>query len=225
MTTYAELQDKVSRALQDPDNNTFDAPAIRDMISSAWADISRVAPQRFQEDVTPTANTLEYQLRADVFPVPNDDIEPMSVEVWDGAVMPPKAVHHVAPQSAHPTGLSYSQAGWRFWGGMLYLPNRVADFIDPDYHFIRVWGYSPWQDMDDDADVVPFGKVHEEALVIRCHIEALRRLIGNRTLFTQWQTRSNNTDISIAGLMNEKSQAEEEWRRLSRSIQVLREAP
>lgn len=225
MTTYLELQDKVARALQDPDNATFDVEAIKDMIASSYADIGRIAPQRFTEEITPVADTLEYQVRTAVFTNPNDDIELMSVEVWDGTTTPATPWRQVEPQSSHATGLSYSQAGWRMWGGMLMLPNRVVDYIDPDVHFIKVWGYSPWEDLVTDDDVVPFGRVHEEALVIRCHIEALRRLLGNRVLFTQWQTRSNNTDITPGALMNEKTQAEQEWRTLARAIQVLREAP
>lgn len=225
MTTYAELIDKVSRALQDPDNQTFDEQTVKDMIASAWADISRVAPRRFQEDIQPVADTLEYQVLSVDFPDPNDDIEVMSVELWDTSTTPHSAFRHVTPQSAHPTGLSYSQAGWRVWAGILYLPNRVVDLIDPLTHLIRIWGYSPWPVLVADDDVVPFGQVHEEALIIRCWIEALRRLVNNRSLFTQWQTRSNATDVTTAALMNEMNMAREEWRQLARSIQVLREAP
>lgn len=225
MTTYAELIDKVSRTLQDPDLQTFPEQTVKDMIASAWADLSRVAPRRFQEDIQPVEDTLVYQVLADDFPDPNDDIEVMSVELWDTSTTPNTAFRHVTPQSAHPTGLSYSQAGWRFWGGMIYLPNRVVDLIDVTNHLIRLWGYSPWPVLVADDDVVPFGQVHEEALVIRSWMEALRRLINNRSLFTQWQTRSNNTDVTPAALMNELNLAREEWRQLARSIQVLREAP
>lgn len=223
MTTYAELQSKVSSALQDPDNATFDTQAIKDMIAAAWADISDAAPRRFIEDIVPLDDTLSYQVLADDFPTPNDDIQIMSVEVWDGTSTPPRALRFVEPQSTHPTGLAYSQAGWRFWGGELMLPNRVVDFVLPDSYFIRVMGYSPWPECVEEDDVVPFGRIHEEALVIRCHIEAMRRLIGNRILFTQWQTRANASDITPAFLMNEKVQAESEWRRLMLRIAVPRE--
>lgn len=209
----------------DPDNATFDVPSIKNMIATAWADISRVSPRRFQEDIDPVADTAEYQVLADDFTDPNDDIELMSVELWDDTTTPRSPYRHIAPQSSHPTGLAYSQAGWRFWGGMLYLPNDIVDLITVDTHVIRLWGYSPWPELVEDDDVVAFTRVKEEALIIRTHIEALRRLIGNRVLFTQWQTRSNNTDVTPAYLMNEKAQAEEEWRRLSRTIAVTREAP
>jgi hypothetical protein len=211
--------------LQDPDNATFDTTAVQRMIAMAWADIDDIAPRRFQEDITPVADTLVYQVLEADFPDPNDYIELMSVELWDGTTTPPTALHQVQPQSAHPTGLTYSQAGWRFWGGMLYLPNRVVDMIEPTTDIIRLWGYAPYPFPTDDNDVIPFGNVHEQALIIRCWQEAIRRLLGNRTLFTQWQTRSNNTDVTPAFLRAEKSQSEEEWRRLSRRIAVLRERP
>ena len=225
MTTYLELQDAVSAALQDPDNLTFDPPAIKAMIASAWADLSDMAPRRFQEDIDPIADTTEYPILADDFPLGSDDITLMSVEIWDASEVPATAYRQVQPASAHPMGLSYSQAGWRFWGGTLYIPDRVMDLISVDDHIIRVWGYAPWPTLTLDADVVPFGQIHEQALIIRCQIEAYRRLINNRVLFTQWQTRTNNTDVSPAFLMNEKAEASEEWRRRLRSIAVIREQP
>jgi hypothetical protein len=224
-TTYSQLQTKVSRALRDESNLTFGTDVVKDMIQAAWAEIDRIAPQRFQEDITPVADTLTYTLRDADFDYAVDEIEVYRVEVWDATSSPHQPFRFVDPASAHPTGLSYSQAGWVVWGGILELPNRVVDLIDPDAHVIRVWGYSPWPPVSGDSDVIPFGKEREEALVLYCYIEALRRLIGNRTLFTQWQVQSNNADVSPASLMNDLSLAQEEWRRKQRAIFVLRETP
>lgn len=225
MTTYAELRVKVADALQDPDNETFEVTSIDAMIEAGWADLSDYAPRRFQEDITPIADALSYQPLADDFPVPNDDIDLLTVEIWDGSVTPPNPLRHVAPASKHPTGLSYSEAGWRFWGGLLYVPTWVPDYINVTDHLIRIWGYSPWPLNTEDDDVIPFGQVHEQAIIIRCQIEAWRRLINNRALFTQWQTRSNNTDVTPGFLMSEKERANEEWRRLIRRIAKPRERP
>jgi hypothetical protein len=57
-----------------------------------------------------------------------------------------------------------------------------------------------------------------------CAIEGLRRLISNRTLFAQWQTRSNNTDVTPAALANDLNIALADWARKYRQIFVLREA-
>lgn len=309
-TTYGELQTKVSRVLQDPSNVTFVVQTVKDMISAAWAEIGRIAPEHFQEDITPIADTQAYQLRktgttqalttpfgaastnlltstahgltagvtirftaltggtglvvglpyyviatgltTDAFrlaPVlsgtqvdfttditagefvrigyddPLDEIEVQRVEVWNTSAVPRRAWRHIAPQANHPLGLSYSQAGWYVWGGVLELPDRVMDMIDPAVHQLRVWGYSPWRPVTSDSDIVPFGREREEALVLYCHIEALRRLINNRALFTQWQTRSGNSNVTPAALMNDLSLAQAEWQRRARQIFVIREAP
>lgn len=225
-TTYLELQGKVSDAIQDPDNETFTVPTVKAMIDAAWAEISRIAPWRFQEDIDPLANTTAYQLLVASFPGGAvDEVEVQKVELWDTSGSRSKAWRFIEPMSAHPTGLSYSQAGWFVWGGILNLPDRAVDLIDITKHLIRVWGYSPWPAVSADGDVVPFGQDREQSLILYCYIEALRRLTGNRVLFTQWQTRSNNTDVSMSSLMSDLNSALEEWRRRSRAIFVVREAP
>lgn len=223
MTTYGDLQDKVARAIQDPDYETFEAQTIKDVIQSAWQDLSRIAPQRFTEDLTPIADTLTYQLRADDFPTPQDNIELVRVEIWDTDVTPNIALRWVPPRGAHPGGLTYSQGGWEVWGGILRIPNNYVSGIDVDTQSIRVWGYAPWVAPVEDEDTIAINAELEEALVIACNVGLLRRLTSNRALFTSWQTRSNNTDVSMASLMNDLAQAQEEWRRLRREIQVARE--
>ena len=53
MTTYADLRSAVSRDLRDPDNQTFEDPIVKDLVNAALAQIGRIAPKRFQEDITP----------------------------------------------------------------------------------------------------------------------------------------------------------------------------
>jgi hypothetical protein len=225
MTTYVELRDKVSRTLQDPDNTVFEDAIVKDMVAAAFAEVSRVAPWRFTDDIACVEDQLNYQPLADAFPDPNDDIDILSVELWSGDT-PPRPLRQIEPLSAHPMGLTYSDAGWSFWGGYLTIPTRVADMIGSHTEYVlRIRGYAPWPLLVDDADVVPFSSSIEEAVVLVCQIEALRRLINNRALFTQWQTRSNNTDVTPAALMNDLNIAQEEWRRKARAITVLREQP
>ena len=223
MTTYLELQDKVARAIQDPDNEVFETQTVKDVISAAWQELSRAAPQRFQEDLTPIADTLEYDLRSDVFADPNDSVELIRVEIWDTNATPNELVRWVPPRSAHPGGTTVSQGGWEVWGGTLRIPNNYVDGIDTDIHVIKVWGYSPWEYPTDDGDTIAINAELEEALLIGCQVGFLRRLTANRALFTQWQTRSNNTDVSMASLMNDFEAAKDEWRRLKREVMVARE--
>src|SRR5690349_19203440 len=207
MTTYVGLRDKIARSIQDPDKETFSDDTLKDIVSSVWTDLSRVAPQQFVEDITPLADTLSYALRSDFFDDPNPDIELRNVEVWDTDATPNEVAFWVRPKKAHPMDLAHSQAGWEVWNGTLYLPARVVASINVDSHVIKVWGYSPWPMVDGDSDVLPFPQSYEEALVVGANVGVLRRLTNNRALFTAWQTRSNNTDVSMASLMNDLESA------------------
>ncbi len=225
--TYLELRTKIARKLKDPDNATFSDDTVKDMVQAGWAEIGDAAPERFQEDLTPVADATEYTLRSSDFADPVDEIEVLKVEVWDGTTNPARPRLYVTPLSAHPMGLTYSNAGWTMWGGVLHIPTRVADMIsghEADWT-IRVWGYSPWKPLDDDSDEVIIGALREEALVSYCHLEALKSLAADRELFKQWQTRSNNSDITPAGLYNAMNIAEAQWQRKRRQIWVQRELP
>lgn len=227
MSTYVELQTAVARELGDDDNDTFTAARVQDFIQDGLAELGRIAPERFQEDITPVADTLEYTLRSDVFDglaVP--EIELTKVELWDGSVTPNEPIKLLQPLDGEYTRLS--DAGWKVWGGVLQLPwitvtNTIAGHED-DY-LIRVWGYSPYAPVAEDDDVIPVSTELERALIAYCKLQAYSALIDSRMLFTQWQTRSNNSDISPAAMMNEYNLAAEAWRRKARSIMVLRENP
>lgn len=224
MTTFAEMKTLISRDLRDTDNKVFDTDTVGDLINAALAEVGRISPQRFQEDITPVADTLSYVLRSDEFAgaeVP--ELELTRVEIWDGSTTPHRALKRVQPLSAE--YVNYSQAGWVVWGGRLELTNATEDYINVDDHLIRVWGYSPYPKLVDDADVLPVSTEIEEAMRTYCNVEALRKLISSRVLFTQWQTRTNNSDVSPAALMNDLNIALEEWRRKSRAMFVLRQAP
>lgn len=150
------------------------------------------------------------------------EIEVMRVEVWDASQAPDTFVTWV-----HPAATEYargSDSGWSVWNGTLYLPTRTVLGMagyELDY-VIRVWGYSPYSHPDIDSDVIAVSKDIEQAMVWYCKVEALDLLLASRDLFTQWQTRSGNTDMTPAGLMNQRATAEQMWRTRSRSIQRLR---
>lgn len=305
MTTFAALKTLVSKDLRDPDHETFDATAIGDIINAALAEIGRIAPSRFQEDITPSANVMEYRLRAasattpvtgvaatnlltavdhrlsadqsvrfltltggdglsvgtsyyvlsagltaDVFAVSGTvggsaidfttditdgtfvqegfdaaipEIELVRVELWDYAQTPPKALALVAPADGEYS--NYSDVGWKVWDGILYLPRPTVQFLATGEYIIRVWGYGPYSPLILDEDLVGLSNEREMALRAYCRVEALQRLVAERDLFSQWQTRSDNKDMTPAALMNGMNLAMDDWRRRSRQIAVLREAP
>jgi len=220
MTAYSELQTLVSRDLADPDRLTFNVDAIKDFIQQGLAAVGRIAPEQFQEDLTPLADVSEYQLRTADFAVPVPEIRVQRVEVWRGT--PSKFAFKIKAKAGQPT--RDSLAGWDVWNGTLELPDYLTTYIALT-DIIRVWGYSPSPPISADPDVVPLSAELEPALRTFCTVEGMRRLTNSRVLFKQWQTRSNNTDVTLGQLNSDLQVAEERWRRLGRELKVLEQNP
>lgn len=222
MTTYLSLQQTVARDLADPSNQTFDVNAVKDFIQQALAEIARIAPEQFQEDLVPVAQQLVYPLRTALFTTAQPEMRLVRVEVWTGT--PARFKLKIKAKAGQPSRDSI--AGWEVWAGKLELPSWVVDtYIVPTTDTIRVWGYSPYAPISADADVVPVSIELELAIREFCRVQAMRKLIGSRVLFKQWQTRSNNTDVTLGTLNSDLQIAEENWRKLSRSLKVPEQNP
>lgn len=220
MTAFSTLQTLVSRDLADPNQQTFDSDAVKDFIQQGLAAIARIAPDQFQEDLTPVTSQVEYPLRAPIFGALVPEIRLVRVEVWTGT--PSKFKFKIKAKAGQPTRDSI--AGWEVWGGTLEIPDWIADLIQST-DIIRVWGYSPYTPVVNDADVIPVSAELELAIRTFCRTEGMRRLIGSRVLFKQWQTHTNNSDVTLGQLNSDLSAADEEWRRLSRSLKVPEQSP
>ncbi len=221
-TTFANFKTRVSDLLQDPNRQTFTVAMVGDLTFAALAEVGRLAPEQFTEDIALIAGQLSYVVRSpDFVGEAQPEIELMRVEIWDPTQTPDA---HVAAVPHAAEGGFVNDTGWSMWGGELTLPTSVVKGVvgyEADY-VIRVYGYSPYVAPSADADVIAVSKELEQAMLDYCWLEALKMLLASRNLFTQWQTRSGNSDMSPAGLMNEKNVAADDWRRKSRAIGRLR---
>lgn len=202
-TTYYVIQDTLT------DEEFVDAFKVSGTLNGSPVDIT----------VDYTATTSYRRLGSeDAIP----EIEVVRVEVWDPTQSPDRFVMSIPPASKQP--MSGMDAGWSVWGGILTVPTRIAASMDQylDQYVYRVWGYSPYLMPVADADVIAVSREVEQAMLWFIRLEAVELLLGSRDLFTQWQTRSGNTDVTPAQLMNQKSMAEQAWTRKSRAIQRLR---
>lgn len=220
MSTFGDLIVDVSRDMRDEDNKTFNVVTIGDLVNRAIAEVSRVAPARFREDITPVLNTFLYHLDSG-----NGDAttEVRRVEIWDASQTPEMPLITVGPLWAEPGDTS--AAGWALLDGWLELPYALVVQLDPAVHIIRVWGYRPYPQLVNPTDNSNMTPELESAVRLYATILATRMLITERDLFTQWQTRANATDVTPAALMNGLNLLRDEWRRQSRAIAVLRVAP
>lgn len=223
-TTFAELKTRLGVVLQDPNQRTFTEALVEELVLDALTEVGRIAPEQFTEDLAPTANQFTYAIRENDFSgdaIP--EIELTRVEVWDASTAPESFVTSLVRADQQP-GSGVGDRGWYVWGGALTLASRdVASLIGyEETYVIRVWGYSPYVPPASDDDVLAISKEVEQAIIWYVRLAAIELLIGSRDLFTQWQTRSGNTDVSPGQLLSQKSMAEAAWSRKSRAITRLR---
>lgn len=224
MTTLAELRTKLSGDLRDPDAKVFDSDDLNSMINSGIVEVGRLAPARFQEDIDLVENQFEYTLQTGVFTEAVPEIEVNRVELWDATTTPIMPRQMILPASQ--AYVNFSNTGWHNRDGILEVPYSLVRYVGatPENHLLRVWGYRPYPTVSLDADVIPVSGEREEAVREYAMVRALRRLVNERDLFTQWQTRPGNSDVSPASLMNALNIATADWKARARSITVLREA-
>lgn len=219
-TTYGELKTRIATVLLDPSAKTFTTSLLPELAIAGLVEVGRILPAQYTEDLDPVAGQLGYQLGTALFDTVEPEIEVMGVEVWDPTTDPDTLIYAVQAQ-----GAEYgADAGFKNWGGVLYLPTRIVRGLEgyEDTYIIRVWGYAPYQTPTADEDVIPLSQAGEQAVVKFARVEGLELLLADRDLFTQWQARSGNSDISPAGLMNQLSQARADWDKYSKRILQLR---
>lgn len=200
--------------LRDPSGLTFDATALAAFINAGVIQVGRIAPDHFQQDITPDADTLVYTLG-------DPEIEVRRVELWDSSQTPAAYVALIPPASKE-----YSRAssvGWEVWGGKLYIPNSLEAAIDITKHTLRLWGYGPYPIVSGSTEM-PMSTELEYAVRTYARVAALESMVQQRNLFTQWQAQPQNTDITPAGLLQQLSMARSEWHRLAGQIAVIRES-
>lgn len=144
-------------------------------------------------------------------------IEVVRVEVWSTDYDPARKVALI------PRGRGDSESGFEYWGGDLSIPYRWLAGLDTSTNYLKVYGYAPYDKLTTATQITDLSFELEQAVMEYVRVAALERLSFERDLFTQWQTRSGNTDISPAALMSALAHARDQWRRTRRDILVLRE--
>lgn len=220
-TTYGELKTRIATVLLDPDARTFTASLLDEIAVAGLVEIGRIMPMQYTEDIDPVADQLSYLLGSALFFSAEPQIEVSTVEVWDPTQTPEALIYAVQAAGGE---WSTADSGWSLWNGTLTLPTRVVRGLEgfETSYVIRVKGYAPYVTPSSDSDVVPVSQAAEQGLVKFSRLEGLELLLADRDLFTQWQARSGNSDISQAGFMNQLSAARADWDKYSKRILQLR---
>lgn len=209
MTAYtppvqSALRESISRDLHDPENETFSTTEINDLINMGIAELNRLCAKEYRADIVLVANTYTYALDSTV-----DGL--YRVEMWKDA-----AYYFTIPRMVD----DLTTSGWDVFENILYLPRSLSFNATTDT--MTVWGYELRDPAMLDDDVVDCDLDGESLIRAYAQYTCFQRLIMNRALFQQWQTNTNNSDVSATQLLGMASVYANEWRAQRSRVRRLR---
>ena len=204
--TLAQMRAKVMQDLRDPEGKTISVDEATDLVRMAIIEVSSVYPKEATDVITLEAGTYRY---------PTLVQEPFRVELVtvDGVFV-------IEPGD----GVDVRN-GWDHFAGVLDLPQALSFSVtgNPDTtDLLRVWGYAPRIPPDLDDDVVDVDAKAERAIRLNAALTGYQRLVNDRTLYSQWNTASGNTDVTMSQLVSLAQVFSQQWDAERRRLRVLR---
>lgn len=210
--TLATMRTALAEDLRDSLNRTFTESDLTRLLNDGQVEINRVYPIHATDEITVSAPTYSYATRFTSI---------YRVELWETSGM----------LTVVPFGEGWSSwDGWDLQGMNLVLPAPfcTTEFIalHPGLK-IRVSGYGRRQKLDPTTPNQMSELDTEAELGVRwfAAYRGFMALMSDRSLYTQWQGASNNSDVSMPMLLNLVSTASQQWERHKASLRTLRRQP
>lgn len=204
--TLSQMRDWVAQDLRDPELKTFNMDEVTDLVRKAIIEVGGVYPKEAVDTLTLAADTWRYTLLVE---------DPFRVEIVDGT-----GVYQL-----HQSDGEASSNGWEFFGGVLSLPRSTHWTVTTDQTttpVLRVWGYARRFPPTEEADLCDVDAVAERAVRLCAVFRGYQRLVNDRTLFSQWNSESQNTDVTMTQLMGVAQVFGQDWDQERRRIRLLR---
>jgi hypothetical protein len=204
--TFDALKDAVASDLRDPTFQTFTETHVGSLINEGIAEVDRLRPwERF---VFLGWTYPSYTMTVDLQTI-------MTIEVQDTA----DGWWRTVPRATHAIE-GIAKDGWDQWGNTLFLPPGMSLNEDMVFRALTYWERDP---LTLEAQVAQFFDLTDEQ-VVRAYARwtALEMLLHDRTLYQQWQTQANNSDVSPTQLLQMASTFKQEWSDLRKRVVRLR---
>ena len=210
--TTSELITALARDLRDPINKTFTIEDLLQYINDGIVEVNRIYPIQATDSGELIQGQNSYDTRfSSVY----------RVEIWSDTSL-------VSTLPFNDGDSVYG--GWELMGQKLIIPpSVVAQSVFDAYPnlTISVTGYARRELGSISALNDPTELDSEAALAVRwfAQYRASLALMNDRSLFKQWQSESNNSDVSMPMLMNMVSTAAQMWERHKRDLIMYRRLP
>lgn len=204
MTTLSTLITNVSGDLRDSSNNTFSTAEVTDLINRGIDVLGGVYPREIVGSVTISSGVKSYALPSNLSFV-------YRVDIYTDASSYAGTINRAGGEGP--------DSGWETHNSVLYLPPGLT--VTANYT-LRLWGYGPYTQLAASSSTTDLGTTAIWALRLFCQSEALALLLIDRAKFQQWQTSSNNTDVSAIGVAQLYQIAARRWEREETRLRRMR---
>jgi hypothetical protein len=220
---------KARRALRDTAGDVFEVDLVTDFINAGLAELSAIRPLETTVSITSVDGLDGIDADPDAVTVADlDYIYMVEVVGLDGTSQEGSA------QTVSPEDNSTNwRNGWDFVGGRIVLPPTMRSYLESDWEqtvptmAVLARGYRHRRRIDDpNTDVLDiFSLPEEQAVTFMAQKAGFESLLNDRALFQQWQTATNNTDVSPNQLSGMVQGALINWERMRKHLYVIRRSP
>ena len=203
MATLSDLRTTVARRLRDSSNTTWTTAELDDLINQAIDEIADFYPREIVTTIgTVSAGVVSYAASS------YTNIYRLDIYTSAGSY-----------RTTFPHGIGGANSGWELHGGIVYLP--------PSYSYtagdtLKAWGYGRYVQLAASTSTTDLDQSGIWALVSYCQAEGLQQLVNDRAKFQQWQSNTNNTDVTALALAQLASAAQNRWRRQQQRLRRMR---
>ena len=200
MATLSDLRTYVARDLRDTSNATWSTTELDDRINQGIDAIGQFYPREIVSDfATVAAAVTSYSASAFTTIY---RIDTYSGTTYKGSVV-------------HGTGEG-PDSGWELHAGKIWLS---PTFPVATGYVLRGFGYGAYTQLAAATSTTDLDTSGIWAVRVFAQVECMAQLIADRAKFRQWQTDSNNTDVTALGLAQLYQGATQRW---AREVQRLR---
>ena len=195
MATLANLRTYVARDLRDTGNATFSTAELDELINQGIDALADVQPTEVVQTFATVAAGV-YTYAASSFGLI------YRIDIYTSAGTYRATLPHGDGDGPN--------SGWEVHAGVVYLP--------PSYTFtagdtLRAFGYGRYIQLSATSDTTDLSTSGIWAVRVFVQAEAFQRLMTDRAKFQQWQSDSNNTDVTALHLGSLMGQARARWDR------------
>lgn len=203
MTTLADIETKLARALRDTAHNTWLQAENYDLINAGIGAISDLAPREIVQTVgTVAAGVASYDVSAFV--------RVYRVDIYTSA----GSYSHTIPSTT-----DGPNDGWETHGGVLYLP---PGWLPAAGSTVRALGYGAYVQLSASTSTTDLTDRLIAAVVLYGQIEGYGRLIADRAAFGQWQSDPDNRDVTLLALNQTYYSLRRRWDSEQRLLRRMR---